>query len=86
MPYAQPLYKDHKESADKHKRGWGHWAETKQKERVDVFLTPQGELVCFGFIATSYHRTRPCKSHNVVPAAFKAITLCSVLRHRLFFH
>ncbi len=38
------LYKEHKESAEQHKRGWGHWAETEQKERVDVFpLIPQRE-------------------------------------------
>lgn len=38
------LNKEHKESAEQHKRGWGHWAETKQKQKVDVFpLMPQRE-------------------------------------------
>lgn len=37
------LYKEHKESADQHKHGWGHWAETEQKASMDVFLSYRRE-------------------------------------------
>lgn len=66
------------------KTGWMFFSLIPQREKGN-----ERGFVCFGFTAaSSYHRTQPCKSHIVLPAVLhsKAITLCPVLRHLLFFY
>lgn len=77
--------------------GWGHWVETKQKGRVDVFQHTTGrkgkwELVCFVFLFQLLHIV----GHNLIKVTMsslqphynlhKAIMLCLVLRHQHFFY
>lgn len=90
--------KNIKKSAERHKRGWGRWAEPKQRgwmfSTLPLHHIPQRgtgnekELVCGAFVVTrSYRRTQPWKSHNVLPLVLlhsKAITLCPILRRQLY--